>query len=230
MKLSIIMPVYNEEKAIEKIIDKVKAVKLCDGIQKDIIIVDDGSFDGTHCILQKYYNDPEIRIFLRQKNQGKTDALVFGMEQADGDIILIQDADLEYDPGEYPKLLEPILTSRADVVYGSRFKGTIKNMLLINRLANMVSSFVFTLLYFHLLTDINTCFKVFRRKVLTGIVIKSKHFEFETEITAKIVNRGYKIFEIPIEYIARSRQDGKKICWRRALEMFWCILKYRFVE
>jgi glycosyltransferase involved in cell wall biosynthesis len=229
MKLSIIIPVYNEENSIQEIISKVKEVRLV-GIQKDIIIVDDGSVDGTRKILQRYINDSEIKIYFLENNCGKTEALVFGIARSIGDIVLVQDADLEYNPVEYPKLLEPIVSGRADVVYGSRFKGSIKNMLFINRLANLISNLIFTLLYFYPVTDINTCFKVFRRKVISGIVIKSKNFEFETEVTAKVIKQGYKIFEIPVKYCARSRQEGKKICWKRAVEMFWCIIKYRFIN
>lgn len=229
MKISIIIPVYNEEKTIGAILDKVLSVELPEGMTREVIVVNDGSRDQTAEVLNRYNDRQDVKIF-HQANQGKTAALVRGIAEATGDILLIQDADLEYDPNEYSKLLDPILMNRADVVYGSRFKGVIRNMLFINRLANMVSNIVFTLLYFYPLTDINTCFKVFRREVLRGIVIKSKHFEFETEITAKVVNRGYKIFEVPIEYIARAKQEGKKICWRRALEMFWGILKYRFAK
>lgn len=230
MKLSIVIPVYNEEKAVETIIDKIKAVELSAGMQKEIIIVDDGSTDKTRHLLQKYCNDPGIRVFLRERNEGKASALAFGIDQASGDIVMIQDADLEYDPKEYPNLLAPLLANQADVVYGSRFKGTIKDMLPINRLANIISNKIFTLLYFYPLTDINTCFKVFRRNVLEGIVVESEHFEFETEITAKIVNRGYKILEVPVDYIARTKQDGKKISWAKALKMFWGIFKYRFAK
>lgn len=229
MKISIIIPVYNEEKTIGAVLDKVLSVELPEGMTREVIVVNDGSRDQTAEVLNRYNDRQDVKI-LHQANQGKTAALVQGIAEATGDILLIQDADLEYDPNEYSKLLDPILMNRADVVYGSRFKGIIRNMLFINRLANMISNIVFTLLYFYPLTDINTCFKVFRREVLKSIVIKSKHFEFETEVTAKVVNRGYKIFEVPIEYIARAKQEGKKICWRRALEMFWGILKYRFAK
>jgi glycosyltransferase involved in cell wall biosynthesis len=229
MKISIIIPAYNEEKTITLLLDKVFSVMLPEGMVREVIVVNDGSCDQTAEVLNRYNDRQDVKI-LHQANQGKTAALVRGIAEATGDILLIQDADLEYDPNEYSKLLDPILMKRADVVYGSRFRGVIRNMLFINRLANMVSNIVFTLLYFYPLTDINTCFKVFRREVLKDIVIKSKHFEFETEVTAKVVNRGYKIFEVPIEYVARAKQEGKKICWRRALEMFWCILKYRFAK
>jgi len=229
MKISIIIPAYNEEKTITLLLDKVFSVMLPEGMVREVIVVNDGSCDQTAEVLNRYNDRQDVKI-LHQANQGKTAALVRGIAQATGDILLIQDADLEYDPNEYSKLLDPILMKRADVVYGSRFRGVIRNMLFINRLANMVSNIVFTLLYFYPLTDINTCFKVFRREVLKDIVIKSKHFEFETEVTAKVVNRGYRIFEVPIEYVARAKQEGKKICWRRALEMFWCILKYRFAK
>jgi len=229
MKISIIIPAYNEEKTITLLLDKVFSVMLPEGMVREVIVVNDGSCDQTAEVLNRYNDRQDVKI-LHQANQGKTAALVRGIAEATGDILLIQDADLEYDPNEYSKLLDPILMKRADVVYGSRFRGVIRNMLFINRLANMVSNIVFTLLYFYPLTDINTCFKVFRREVLRDVVIKSKHFEFETEVTAKVVNRGYKIFEVPIEYVARAKQEGKKICWRRALEMFWCILKYRFAK
>jgi len=229
MKVSIIIPVYNEEKTIALLLEKIFLVALPKDIEREIVVVNDGSCDRTAELLNLYADRQDIRIF-HQPNQGKTAALTRGIQGSSGDIVLIQDADLEYDPCEYPKLLSPILDNRAKIVYGSRFKGMIREMLFINRFANMVSNLIFTLLYFYPLSDINTCFKVFRREVLDSFVIKSKKFEFETEVTAKIVKRGYKILEVPIEYIARSRRDGKKICWREALEMFWCILKYRFVE
>ena len=226
MKLSIIIPAYNEEHTIETVIDAVKSVKHQDNLEKEIIIVNDGSTDRTAQILDKYTSDPVIKIF-HQKNMGKTAALSEGIKDATGDIILIQDADLEYMPDHYPKLVEPILKGETAVVYGSRFKGTIKDMTFINRFANVLSNIVFNLLFKTNITDINTCYKIFKKDIIKNITIESKDFTFETEVTAKLINQGQKIIEIPIDYVARSKEEGKKINWLKAWKMFWGIIKYK---
>ena len=227
MKLSIIIPVYNEEATIAPLLDKVKAVALPDGLSREIIVVNDGSSDNTAQVLQDFKKDSFIKILV-QNNTGKTAALMHGLSKATGDILLIQDADLEYDPNQYPLLLDPILKKETRVVYGSRFLGTIKGMAPINRFANRLSNWTFSLLWGVRITDINTCYKVFTREAIEGIAITSRNFAFETELTVKLIKKNETIKEVPIHYQARSRQAGKKINWRTALEMYWPILKYRF--
>jgi len=226
MKLSIIVPVFNEEKTIDTVIKKLKSLHI-EGITKEIIIVNDGSTDETEHVLKKYNHDAELKILHHPNNIGKTSALKYGIEEATGDILIIQDADLEYNPDEIPYLVTPVLEQKAPVVYGSRFKGSIKKMKLVNRIANRISNLTFNLLYPVKLTDINTCYKVFKKNTLEGINIESQQFTFETEITAKLVNQGRHILELPINYVARSNSDGKKINWSRALQMYWGIFKYK---
>lgn len=228
MKLSIIIPIYNEYKTIALLLDKVLSVALPGGLAREIIVINDGSFDQTDIILNSYAKRQEIKI-LKQAHQGKTTALALGIAKASGDIILIQDADLEYDPIQYPALLNPILTGEADVVYGSRFLGEIKDMHWINFLANRISNLTLRALYRVNLTDINTCYKVFKREVIQGMQICSRNFAFETEVTAKLIRRGVGIKEVPVQYTARSRREGKKIRWGTAFEMYWQIIKYRFL-
>lgn len=228
MKLSVIIPVYNEEKTLTLVLDKVLSVALPGGLTREVIVVNDGSLDQTDKILESYAKYHGIKV-LKQAHSGKTAALALGITQASGEIILIQDADLEYDPAQYPVLLDPILKKEADVVYGSRFLGDIKGMRWINFLANRISNFTLRLLYHVNLTDINTCYKVFKRGALQGMRICSSNFAFETEITAKLIRRGVQIKEVPIWYAARSRSQGKKIRWGTALEMYWQIIKYRFL-
>lgn len=227
-KLSIIIPVYNEARFINTIVRKVKSVKLPDNIMEEIIVVDDGSTDNTGKILEQYNSDSAIKIFHQEKNMGKSSAVRLGIKMSTGDIILIQDADLEYNPDDYPKLIEPIITHKSPVVYGSRFKGRIKRMHFINIIANIVSNITLNLLYSTKISDVNTGYKMFKRNVLNNIKLISNNFTFETEITAKLLNRGYKIYEVPIEYDARSKKEGKKISWLKALQMYWGIIKYRF--
>lgn len=227
MKLSIIIPVYNEEKTIVLVLDKVLSVILPQGLAREIIVINDGSFDQTDKILNSYSNRQEVKV-LKQEHQGKTAALALGIAKASGDIILIQDADLEYDPVQYPALLNPILAGETDVVYGSRFLGDIKDMHWINFWANRISNLTLRLLYRVKLTDINTCHKVFKCQVIQGMHICSRNFAFETEVTTKLLRRGIGIKEVPIQYTARSRRQGKKIRWSTAFEMYWQIIKYRF--
>jgi len=228
-RLSIIIPAYNEEATIEEIISKVRAVRLPEGLSREIVIVNDGSKDRTGEIL-KHFNGQEDILIVHQINQGKTAALLTGFKNATGDIFLIQDADLEYDPNQYPKLLQPILDGQTEVVYGSRFLGRIEAMESINRWANEISNRTFRFLYGLSVTDINTGYKVFTRRAWEGMVIVSKNFGFETEFTVKLSFRGYKIQEVAIDYTARTREAGKKIKWSTALEMFWPIIKYRFCQ
>ncbi len=226
MKLSIIVPVYNEQETIIPILKKIAAVSLPLGLEKEIIVVDDGSTDATKDKL-KEFSAAGCFIFFQKTNQGKTSAVIKGIQQSTGDIILIQDADLEYDPSDYPALLKPILENQTKVVYGSRFKGRIKNMSYVNRLANLFCGWTLNMLYGCHITDVNTCFKVFRKEVLEDIQIESRGFEFETEITAKLLRKNFKILEVPITYEARDKKDGKKMDWLKALQMYWALIKYR---
>ena len=227
MTLSIIIPAYNEATTIGAVLEKVLAVPLPGALAREIIVVNDGSTDGTAQALKSWAGHSPITI-IHQANQGKAGAVRAGMKQASGDILLIQDADLEYDPAQYPGLLQPILEGQTQVVYGSRFLGNIRNMSWVDRFANNVSNTIFRWLYGAVITDINTCYKAFTRKALEGIVLNARNFAFETEITVKFIQKGLFIKEVPIHYAARTRQEGKKIRWGTALQMFWPILRHRF--
>ena len=226
MKLSVVMPVYNEIRTIEEIIRRVKAVD----IDKEIVIVDDCSTDGTREYLQKM-NDPIIRVFFHEKNTGKGAAVRMGIAQTTGDVIVIQDADLEYNPQEYHQLLEPILDGRADVVYGSRFRGSAIRVHLFwhslgNKLLTVLSN-MFTNLN---LTDMEVCYKMFKGGVLRKIRLRSNRFGFEPEVTAKVARMGCHIYEIPVSYSGRDYSEGKKIGWKDALVAFYCIIRYHFFD
>jgi glycosyltransferase involved in cell wall biosynthesis len=227
MKLSVVIPVYNEKDTIRQIYDAVKAVDL----DKEIILVDDCSTDGTREIL-KSLKDDATRIVLHERNQGKGAALRTGFRNATGDIVIIQDADLEYDPGQYPKLIQPILQGKADVVYGSRFMtGEYRRVLFF---WHMVGNKVLTLLsnmFTNLnLTDMETCYKVFRREVLEKIRVEEDRFGFEPEITAKIAKLNVRIYEVGISYSGRTYKEGKKIGWRDGVSALRCILKYNLLR
>jgi glycosyltransferase involved in cell wall biosynthesis len=227
MNLSVIIPVYNEAKNIEEIIKRVKARRLA----SEIIIVDDGSQDGTRDILKKLDGKGKVRVILHEKNQGKGAAVVTGMHAAAGDILLIQDADLEYDPRDYPALLQPIKEGLADVVYGSRFLGAAHRVTMFwHQVANQLLTFMTNILYDSILTDMETGYKVFRREVVEGMRIRSKRFNFEPEFTAKILKRKYRIFEVPITFNPRDYTEGKKIKLRDAFEAVWALLRYRFFD
>jgi len=226
MKLSVIIPTYNEKATILQLLDKVEKVKLPQNIQKEIIIIDDYSVDGTREILKKLGD--QYNIVYHDKNRGKGAAIRTGLEKASGDFIIIQDADLEYDPNEYGKLLQPILDNEAQVAYGSRFLNKHSPRYKLFYLGNKFLSLLFSILYGQKISDMETCYKVFSREVLKNIAIESNRFNFEPEITAKIVKAGYKIKEIPISYQSRSFKEGKKIGWRDGISAIWTIIKYKF--
>jgi glycosyltransferase involved in cell wall biosynthesis len=226
MKLSVIIPVYNEKNTIDEIIHRVLNVEI--GLEKEIIVVDDGSQDGTREILEGL-NHPNIKVYFHSKNQGKGAALQTGFSKADGDIILIQDADLEYDPREYPILLGPILDGRADAVYGSRFLGGPHRVLFFwhyigNRFLTTFSNMLSNLN----LTDMETCYKAFKKETLNKITIKSKRFGFEPEITTKLAKLKCKIYEVPISYSGRDYNEGKKIGWKDGIAAFFHIIRFKF--
>ena len=225
MNLSVIIPVYNEVQNIKTIVKRVQDTKLA----TEIIIIDDGSKDGTRESLKKLDGKKKVRVILHEKNQGKGAAVVTGMKAAKGEIILIQDADLEYDPRDYPALLKPIHEGIADVVYGSRFLGGPHRVTMFwHQVANKLLTFMTNILYDSILTDMETGYKVFRRKVIEGVNIRAKRFNFEPEFTAKILKRKYRIYEVPISFNPRDYTEGKKIKLKDAFEAVWTLLKYKF--
>lgn len=230
-KLSVIMPVYNEEKTIKTVIEKVKKAKL-KNISKEIIVVDDCSKDSTGKIL-KGINDTSLKIFFHNKNMGKGAAIKTGLKNSTGDIVLIQDADLEYSPSEYGKLLKPIIEGNAKVVYGSRLEAirkNEKNMYKLHYFGNLFLTLLTNLLYGTRITDMETGYKVFRREVIKGINLKAKRFDFEPEVTAKILKKGYKIHEVPVNFVGRKFDEGKKITWRDGVKAVYYLLKYKFFD
>lgn len=227
MNLSVVIPVYNEEHNIREILRRVQATKLA----KEIVVVDDGSQDGTREILKKLDGKGKIRVILHERNKGKGAAVVTGLNAAKGDVLLIQDADLEYDPRDYPALLQPIREGLADVVYGSRFLGSPHRVTMFWHLvANKLLTLMTNILYNTILTDMETGYKVFRRKVIEDMNLRAKRFDFEPEFTAKALKRNYRIYEVPISFNPRDYSQGKKIKLRDAFEAVWTLLKYRFVE
>ena len=228
MKLTVVIPVYNEKNTIEEILRRVQAADV--GFEKEIVVVDDCSMDGTHEVLQKL-GAPDIRVFRHEKNMGKGAALHTGFANAAGDIVLIQDADLEYDPREYSRLIEPILDGRADVVYGSRFLGGPHRILFFwhylgNRMLTTFSNMMSNLN----LTDMETCYKAFRREVLQRLRLKSKRFGFEPEITMKVAKQKCRIYEVPISYSGRDYSEGKKIGWKDGVAAIYHIIRFRFFD
>jgi glycosyltransferase involved in cell wall biosynthesis len=227
--LSVVIPVYNEVDTIEQIVEAVRGSEVDD---LEIILVDDGSTDGTRDVLRQKIEPNVARVIYHERNQGKGAALRTGFAAATGDVVIVQDADLEYDPSEYPKLIAPIVAGRADVVFGSRFAGGEPHRVLyfwhyvINRFLTMLSN-VFTNLN---LTDMEVCYKVFRREILQKIRIEENRFGFEPEITAKVAKLGCRIYEVGISYAGRTYGEGKKIGWRDGIRAVWCILKYNLLR
>ena len=238
MKLSIIIPVYNEEKTVGNMLERVSKVKIS-GVEKEIIVVDDGSTDATASEVLKI-KDKKIKfIFIKhKKNQGKGVAVRTGLEKASGEYVVIQDADLEYNPQEIANLIEPILRGKAEVVYGTRLKRlpnfsrderTVR--FLLHYMGNKFLSLVTSVLYFHWVTDMETCYKLFPRKALEGMTLDARGFELEPEITAKLLKKGYKIFDVPISTNPRGYEEGKKLnTFRDGFKALWVLVKYRFIN
>ena len=223
-KLSIIIPVYNEEGTIDEVIRRVMQVKLT-GWNKQIIVVDDGSTDGTKKKLVAW--EKKVTVIHKKKNEGKGSAVTIGLTQATGDLILFQDADLEYDPKDYPILIQPFENKRVDVVYGSRFLGPHLSTMFMYAQGNKFVTFVCNMLFNANITDMETGFKVFKRAVLSEMTLQSKRFDMEPEITAKVLKKGYQIYEVPISYFGRKFSEGKKLTWRDGVIAFWALIKYR---
>lgn len=226
-KLSIVVPVYNERNTLVEIVRRMRAVELPPGIEREIIVVDDGSDDGTRDVL-KQLGDSTVRIVLHPHNRGKGAAVRTGFAHATGDYVLVQDADLEYDPEDWPKLVRPVLTGKARVVYGSRFTGERRNMLFLHWIGNRFLSLTTNLLYNTTLSDMETCYKLIDRSLLDGLRLRADHFDIEPEITAKILKRGVRIYEVPISYTGREFDEGKKITWKDGFAALWTLVKFRF--
>ena len=239
MKLSIVIPVYNEEATIVQILDKVEAVELYGNLSKEIILVDDKSKDKSSAIIETYIasrsnkKDLELKFYKHENNSGKGAALRTGFKHATGDFLIIQDADLEYDPAEYNELMKPLVDGVADVVYGSRFTGSKarRSMGFWHYWANKFLTYLSNLVNDIYLTDMETCYKAFRTEIIQSIEFKEKHFGIEPEITAKIAKKkNLRLFEVPISYYGRSYEEGKKICWKDGVKAIFYILKYRFCD
>jgi glycosyltransferase involved in cell wall biosynthesis len=250
LKLSVLIPCYNEIETIREIVDRVRsvpvAVRVRDGkygktaspdgtvellLEKELVIVDDGSVDGTRDLLPELDLLPEVFVYYHERNRGKGAAVRTAIEKATGDIMIVQDADLEYDPRDYPALVQPILEGRAEVVYGSRFLGgPRKAMFFGHMLGNKALTLFTNILFDTILSDMETCYKVFSRKVADQLHLKSPGWGFDPEITAKILKRGYRIYEVPITYTGREYDEGKKISWRDGFTVMWTLLKYRLTE
>jgi len=227
MQTTVVIPVYNEIETIEEIINRVKATGRVD----ELLVVDDGSKDGTRQKLAELEKSGQIRVILHEVNQGKGAAVVTGIKAASKDVIIIQDADLEYDPREYPALLRPIEEGKADIVYGSRFLGGGRRPILYwNMVANKILTFLTNILYNNILSDMETGYKVFRRETIKDIPLHSKRFDFEPEFTAKVLKRKLRIYEVPIDFNPRDYSQGKKIHMKDAFYAVWALLKYRFVD
>jgi glycosyltransferase involved in cell wall biosynthesis len=226
-KLSVIVPVFNERNTIVEVMRRMRAVDL--PIDREFVVVDDGSSDGTQQVLAQL-GDSTVKIVRHGANRGKGAAIRTALEHVTGDLVLIQDADLEYDPEDWPKLLAPVFAGKATVVYGSRFTGERRNMLYLHWVGNRVLSFVTDILYNTTLSDMETCYKLFDRRIIDGVTIKSDRFDFEPEITAKVLRKRIRIYEVPISYTGREFDEGKKITWRDGFAALYALVKFRIVQ
>jgi len=228
-KLSVVVPVFNERTTLVEVIRRMRSVELPDGIEREIIMVDDGSTDGTRDVLRQL-GDSTVRVLKHDTNRGKGAAVRTGLQVASGDYVLVQDADLEYDPEDWPKLIAPVQRGRARVVYGSRFTGERRNMLFLHWVGNRVLSLVTNVLYNTTLSDMETCYKLVDRSLLLDLDLRSERFDIEPEITAKILKRRIRIYEVPISYTGREFDEGKKITWRDGFAALWTLAKFRFAD
>jgi glycosyltransferase involved in cell wall biosynthesis len=232
-RLSVAMPVFNEKSTLREILHQIQEVEQKSGIALEIILVDDGSTDGTREILRdeiegKWEN---VRVLYHEKNAGKGAAIITAIQHATGDFLIVQDADLEYDPGQYPELIQPLIDGTTDVVYGSRFKGSVANMKPANLLANRILTIATNILFPGCrLSDEATCYKTFRLSFLKTIPLRARRFDFCPEVTAKILKRGHRIVEVPIRYSARTMAQGKKIRWTDGLDALLALIKYKFID
>ncbi|HUV85496.1 MAG TPA: glycosyltransferase family 2 protein [bacterium] len=227
MKLSIIIPVFNEEATVKEIIDRCRALPF----DTEVVVVDDGSSDGTRDVLAKENGADGVTVCYHEKNRGKGAAIRTGVEKCTGDIVVIQDADLEYMPEEFPALVQPIVDGYADVVYGSRFLGTHRVFKVVHYFGNKFLTLVTNVLYDTMLTDMETCYKAFRAAVIKNVDIKSDRFNFEPEITAKVFKqKKLRVYEMPISYHGRDYDEGKKITWFDGIPALWALIKYRFTD
>jgi glycosyltransferase involved in cell wall biosynthesis len=228
-KLSVIVPVFNERNTVGEIVRRMRAVELPDDLELEIVIVDDGSSDGTRNVLAQLA-DSTVRVIEHSENRGKGAAVRTGLAACAGDFVLIQDADLEYDPQDWPRLLAPILAGKARVVYGSRFTGERRNMMFLHWVGNRFLSLVTNVLYNSTLSDMETCYKLLEREVVDGLHLTANRFDLEPEITAKVLRQKIRIYEVPISYAGREFDEGKKITWRDGFLAIWTLAKYRFKD
>ncbi len=225
-KLSVVVPVFNERNTLVEIVRRMRKVELPDSVEREILVIDDGSDDGTRDVLHQL-GDSTVRVIMHEHNRGKGAAVRTGFEHATGDYVLIQDADLEYDPEDWPRLLAPVLSGKARVVYGSRFTGERRNMLFFHWVGNRFLSLTTNVLYNTTLSDMETCYKLIDRKLLDQLQLHSNGFDIEPEITAKILKRKVRIYEVPISYTGREVDEGKKITWTDGFAALWTLVKYR---
>jgi glycosyltransferase involved in cell wall biosynthesis len=225
--LSVVMPVYDEKNTVEEMVGRVLAVP---GIRIELIVVDDASRDGSREIVERLARDKGFRVLYQERNQGKGAAVRRGIEAATGDIVVVQDADLEYSPEEYPELIDLIVKGKADAVFGSRFIGRHRCFLFTHYIANLFLNLVTNVLYNTTMTDMETCFKAVRAELLKSLTLRSNRFGIEPEITAKLFKRGARVYEVPITYEGRDYAEGKKITWRDGFPALWTLIKYRFVD
>lgn len=226
--LSIIVPVFNEEKTLLALLDKVQRVKLW-GLKKQIIVVDDGSTDSTPGLLKKIKNT-NVEIYYHEENKGKGAAIRTAIPHTRGEFVAIQDADLEYDPADYVNLLVPLMEGKTDAVYGSRFMGPHRAFLFLHYFGNKFLNLVTNILYNTTISDMETCYKLFKGEIIRNLKLRSNRFEFEPEVTAKILKKGYKLYEMPISYDGRGFDEGKKITWKDGITALWCLIWYRFFD